>query len=236
MYVCMYTYIYIRTYLIRYRQTKSITDYRSRKPSIEHTDIHTHTHTPTHTHTNVHTHVCTRTYIHPSIHTYIHTYIHIYIHPSIHTYIYTHTHTDRYMPFVFCVLSDTLLHTCAFCPVLQLHKQLSLAKWWQFEIKRNNSRTAVLICFFKSFYISIYNIWTANCSLLLLCTFFRFWITILTWVIVTCTTPSHLFTNQKSKNQHMHYILTSKSLTPTYVSASTSHLQGIKVLHTLDIH
>jgi hypothetical protein len=28
--------------------------------------------------------------------------------------------------------------------------------------------------------------------------------------------------NQKSKNQHMHYIFTSKSFTPTYVSASTS--------------
>jgi hypothetical protein len=29
----------------------------------------------------------------------------------------------------------------------------------------------------------------------------------------------------------MHCILTSKSITPTYVSASTSHLHGDKVLH-----
>jgi hypothetical protein len=46
----------------------------------------------------------------------------------------------------------------------------------------------------------------------------------------------YMITNQKSKNQHMHYILTSKSIAPTYVSTSTSHLQTVKVLHTLDIH
>ena len=47
---------------------------------------------------------------------------------------------------------------------------------------------------------------------------------------------THLTSNQKFKNQHMHCIVTSKSITPTYVSASTSHLQGVKVLHMLDIH
>jgi hypothetical protein len=34
----------------------------------------------------------------------------------------------------------------------------------------------------------------------------------------------------------MHCILTSKSITLTYVSASTSHLQVVKVLRMLDIH
>jgi hypothetical protein len=33
----------------------------------------------------------------------------------------------------------------------------------------------------------------------------------------------------------MHYILTDKSITPTFVPASTSHPQGVKVLHMLDI-
>jgi hypothetical protein len=45
-----------------------------------------------------------------------------------------------------------------------------------------------------------------------------------------------MITNQKFKKQQMHYILTSKSNAPTYVSASTSHLQGVKVLHMLDIY
>jgi hypothetical protein len=52
----------------------------------------------------------------------------------------------------------------------------------------------------------------------------------------TLYSPCISITNQKSKNQHMHCILTSKSITPTYVSTSRSHLQGVKILHMLDIH
>ena len=40
--------------------------------------------------------------------------------------------------------------------------------------------------------------------------------------------PCIMITNQRFKNQHMHYILTSNSVAPTHVSASTSHLQGAK--------
>jgi hypothetical protein len=37
------------------------------------------------------------------------------------------------------------------------------------------------------------------------------------------------------RHQHMHYILISKSITPTYVSAYNKPSSGVKVLHMLYI-